>query len=147
MTKMLASLFAIGLLAAFAAMPAHAHGGRIDCEMRFNMSGWSAFYKTATGSGTIRCNNGTSMQVSIRAKGGGLTFGKQKIRDGRGEFSGVNRIGEVIGTYAQGGAHAGVVKSSGASVLTKGDVSLALAGTGEGVDLGIDFGKFVISRR
>jgi len=30
--------------------------------------------------------------------------------------------------------------------LTKGNVSLALAGTGEGVNLGISFGKFTIQR-
>ncbi|MCQ4166920.1 hypothetical protein [Tahibacter harae] len=119
----------------------------IDCEMDFSMSGWSAFYKTAKGSGTIRCNNGQSMKVSIRTKGGGITFGKQRIDNGRGKFSEVNNIKDLLGTYASGGAHAGAVKSSAASVVTKGDVSLALAGTGEGVDIGIDFGKFVISRR
>ena len=54
---------------------------------------------------------------------------------------------DVLGSYAQGEAHAGVVKSGTAQVLTKGDVSLALAGNGEGVDLGIDIGKFTLSRR
>lgn len=147
MTRTLFSLLVVGVLS-FAAPEAAraADPAKIDCEMTFNMSGWSAFYKTATGSGTIRCNNGQSMKVKIRAKGGGLTFGKQKIHNGRGEFSGVHRMSDILGTYASGGAHAGVVKSSAASVVTKGDVSLALAGTGEGVDLGIDFGKFVISR-
>jgi hypothetical protein len=53
----------------------------------------------------------------------------------------------VFGDYAQAGAEAGVVKSSQAQVMTKGDVSLALAGTGEGVNLGISAGKFTISRR
>ena len=119
----------------------------IDCEMDFNMSGWSAFYKTASGSGTIHCNNGQSMKVKIRTKGGGITFGKQRIDNGRGKFSEVRNIKDLLGTYASGGAHAGAVKSSAASVVTKGDVSLALAGTGEGVDIGIDFGKFVISTR
>lgn len=119
----------------------------VDCELDFNMSGWSAFYKTAKGSGTIHCNNGQSMKVNIRTKGGGITFGKQRIDNGRGKFSEVNNIKDLLGTYASGGAHAGAVKSSAASVVTKGDVSLALAGTGEGVDIGIDFGKFVISRR
>lgn len=119
----------------------------IDCEMDFSMSGWSAFYKTASGSGTIHCNNGQSMKVKIRTKGGGITFGKQRIDNGRGKFSEVRSIKELLGTYASGGAHAGAVKSSAASVVTKGDVSLALAGTGEGVDIGIDFGKFVISAR
>jgi hypothetical protein len=119
----------------------------IDCEMDFSMSGWSAFYKTASGSGTIHCNNGQKLNVKIQTKGGGITFGKQRIDNGRGKFSEVNNISDLLGTYATGGAHAGAIKSSAASVVTKGDVSLALAGTGEGIDIGIDFGKFVISTR
>lgn len=119
----------------------------IDCEMTFTMSGWSAFYKTGSGSGTIRCDNGQSLKVKIRTKGGGITFGKQRIDDGHGKFSEVHDIKDLLGTYATGGAHAGAVKSSSAAVVTKGDVSLALAGTGEGINIGIDFGKFVISTR
>ncbi|WP_313916347.1 hypothetical protein [Tahibacter sp.] len=119
----------------------------IDCEMDFSMSGWSAFYKTASGSGTIRCDNGQTLKVKIRTKGGGITFGKQRIDDGKGKFSEVHDIKDLLGTYVSGGAHAGAVKSSAASVVTKGDVSLALAGTGEGINIGVDFGKFVISTR
>ena len=44
-------------------------------------------------------------------------------------------------------AHAGAVKSSKAQVVTKGEVSLALAGTGKGWDLGIDGTAFTIERR
>ena len=44
-------------------------------------------------------------------------------------------------------AHAGAVKSSKAQAMTKGEVSLALSGTGDGWDLGIAFGKFKISRQ
>lgn len=135
------------LVAGFAAVPvAVAENGMIDCELRYSLSGWSAFYKTASGEGTITCNNGRSMKVKIRAKGGGLTFGKQTIDDGRGKFSEVRSIDQLLGTYATGGAHAGAGKSSAAQVITKGEVSLALAGTGHGIDLGVDFGKFVISR-
>ena len=39
----------------------------------------------------------------------------------------------------------GVIK--GGQVLTKGIVSLALSGKGEGIDLGVGFGKFVIERK
>ncbi len=119
----------------------------IDCEMRFSLSGWSAFYKTASGTGNITCNNGQSMAVKIRAKGGGLTFGKSKIDNGRGEFSGVHDIDELLGTYVDAEAHAGAAKSSKAAAMTKGNVNLAIAGTGEGWDIGVAFGKFVISRR
>ena len=118
----------------------------IDCELRYDLSGWSAFYKTASGSGTVSCSNGESMPVKIRAKGGGISFGKTRIVDGRGEFSGVRGIDEVLGAYATAEAHAGAQRSAGAQVMTNGDVSLALAGKGEGWNLGVAFGKFVIER-
>ncbi|HVF34977.1 MAG TPA: hypothetical protein VND91_06605 [Candidatus Saccharimonadia bacterium] len=115
--------------------------------MRFSMKGWSAFYKTSSGTGTIRCNNGQTMAVKLRAKGGGITFGKSSIEDGRGEFSGVDGINEVLGTYVAAEAHAGASKSAKAQAMTKGEVSLALSGKGRGWDLGVSFGKFVIEKR
>lgn len=118
----------------------------IDCEMRFSTSGWSIFYKTAKGNGTITCSNGQSMRVRISAKGGGLTVGKSSIENGIGEFSGVHSINEVLGSYASAEAHAGAVKSAKGQVMTKGEVSLALSGTGRGWDLGVAFGKFTIRR-
>lgn len=120
--------------------------GLIDCKLRYDLSGWSAFYKTGKGSGTVTCNNGQRMAVKIRTKGGGLTFGKTRIVGGTGEFSGVRSINEVLGTYVSAEAHAGAVKSARAHVMTKGEVSLALAGKGEGWDIGVAFGKFVIER-
>lgn len=119
----------------------------IDCEMRFELSGWSVFYKRSNGSGTIRCNNGQVMKVSLEARGGGLTFGKSKIVNGRGEFSGVDDIHELLGSYASAEAHAGAGRSSKASVVTKGEVSLALSGTGKGWDVGIAFGNLTIKQR
>jgi opacity protein-like surface antigen len=139
-----ASLAVAGLTSAWA--PAAQAAGSVDCKLRFNLSGWSVFYKTSSGSGTVHCSNGQSMSVKINAKGGGLTVGKSRIENGVGEFSGVHNISEVLGTYATAEAHAGAVKSSKAQVMTKGEVSLALAGKGEGWDLGVAFGKFVISR-
>lgn len=134
--------------AAFAlATPSAAQaGGKVDCEMTFTLKSWSVFYKTGKGSGTIRCNNGQSMAVQLRTKGGGLTVGKSTIEDGKGEFSGVDSINELLGTYVSAEAHAGAVKSAKGQVVTKGEVSLALAGTGRGWDLGVAFGKFVIKR-
>nr|WP_147654052.1 hypothetical protein [Vulcaniibacterium gelatinicum] len=137
-------LAACALIAA--SLPARA-GGPIDCRLTFTMSGWSAFYKTASGTGTVSCDNGQRMAVRIRAKGGGLSFGKSRIENGTGEFSGVHHIREVLGTYATAEAHAGAVRSSKAQVMTKGEVSLALAGTGRGWDVGVAFGKFVIEPR
>ena len=124
--------------------PANAAG--TDCTMKFSLRGWAAIYKHAEGSGTITCNNGKSYQVNIVAVGGGLTAGKYQLDNASGKFSEVYNVAELFGSYAQGEANAGVVKSGVAQVLTKGNVSLALAGTGEGVNLGISFGKFTIQR-
>lgn len=132
-------------LLVFAAPMTHAKD--IDCEMRFSMSGWSAFYKTSSGTGTVTCNNGKSFPVKVSAKGGGITFGKSTVENGRGEFSGVKSVDEVFGSYASGEAHAGAAKSAHAQVMTKGDVNLALSGKGRGWDVGIAFGRFTISRR
>lgn len=116
---------------------------KIKCKMNFNLEGWSIFYETASGTGSINCDNGQSSVVRIEAKGGGLTAGKYKLR-GTGVFSEVVDISELYGSYGKAEAHAGVVKSKGVQVVTKGDVSLAIKATGRGVDLGIAFGKFRI---
>ena len=118
----------------------------IDCEMKFNLKGWSAFYKTAKGDGTITCDNGQSLKVKLRATGGGITFGKSEIIGGTGKFTEVRSIEELLGSYVQSEAHAGAGKSADAQAMTKGEVSLALAGTGKGVDIGFAFGKFTIEK-
>jgi hypothetical protein len=137
----------IALLALLAAGPTAslAASANVDCEMTFTMKGWSAFYKTASGTGSIKCSNGQSMNVKLTAKGGGLTVGKSSIENGHGKFSAVAGIGELLGSYAAAEAHAGAVKSAKAQVMTKGEVSLALSGTGRGWDLGIAFGKLTLS--
>jgi hypothetical protein len=137
-----------GLVAALLAVNgiAFAEAAKVDCRMKFSMSGWSAFYKRASGTGTVTCNNGQSANVRLEARGGGLTAGKSSIENGEGEFSNVKNIDEIFGKYVNAEAHAGAVKSSGAQALTKGEVSLALVGTGRGWDLGISFGKFTIKR-
>lgn len=134
------------LLLSWTLAPAAQAAGPVDCALRFNLSGWSIFYKTASGTGTVTCSNGQRAAVTIKSKGGGLTVGKSRITGGRGEFSGVRDINDVFGTYASAEAHAGASRSSKAQVMTKGNVSLAMAGKGEGWDLGVAFGKFVISR-
>lgn len=127
------------------ALPAQAR--ELSCHMQFQLAGWSVFYKTARGSGTISCSNGQSMRVRLRAKGGGLTFGKTKITDGRGKFSGIADISQVLGHYATAEAHAGAEdKAAKAQVMTKGNVSLALTGKGSGWNLGVAFGAFIIER-
>jgi len=125
--------------------PTTAAAANIKCTIKFTMKGWSAFYKTAEGTGTVKCSNGHSIKVNLAAKGGGLTVGKSSIEDGRGQFSAIGSMDELYGTYIAAEAHAGAVKSAGAQVMTKGEVSLALSGTGRGVDLGIAFGALTIS--
>ncbi len=144
--KSLLAISVAGLLAsAFVAPIASAKD--IDCKMHFNLKSWSLFYKTAHGTGTVTCDNGERMNVKLSAKGGGLTVGKSKIEDGVGAFSDVDSIKQILGTYGSAEAHAGAVKSAGAVAMTKGNISLALSGTGEGWDLGVAFSGFTISRR
>ncbi|GGZ64323.1 hypothetical protein GCM10008101_17430 [Lysobacter xinjiangensis] len=128
-----------------AALPAAA--ADLSCSLSFSMTGWSAIYKHSTGTGTVRCSNGQTLPVKIEAKGGGLTFGKSRIDNGTGRFAGVRSIRDVLGGYATGEANAAAGKAAKAQVVTKGPVSLALAGKGEGVELGISFGSFIISER
>ena len=116
----------------------------IDCKLAYRLDGWSLIYKHTTGSGTVTCDNGQSMHVSVSAKALGLTAGKWKIDNGKGRFTDVHNIHEVLGRYVQASANAGVVKSGEAQVLSKGPVSLALAGGGEGINLGVDVGEFNI---
>ncbi len=115
------------------------------CKLSFDMAGWSVFYKTASGTGTVTCSDGSRLAVKVSAKGGGLTVGKSKIRNGVGEFAMVENIRDVLGSYAAVEAHAGAQKAAHAQAMTNGKVSLALAGKGEGWDLGVAFGKFTLT--
>jgi hypothetical protein len=120
---------------------------RTVCEMQFTLKGWSVFYKTAKGNGTITCDNGQKASVRIEAKGGGLTAGKSRVDDGHGKFSSVSNISELFGSYGAASAAAGAGKSGEAHAMTKGEVSLALSGHGTGFELGVSFSKFTIKRR
>ena len=141
----LSSALLLAVLGASPPMPTMAAAANIKCTIKFTMKGWSAFYKTSDGSGTIKCDNGRSLKVNLSAKGGGLTVGKSSIEDGQGRFSAIDDMDELFGTYIAAEAHAGAVKSAGAQVMTKGEVSLALSGTGQGVDLGLVIGALTIS--
>ena len=148
-TAALASLVLAGAtaLAAWPVGRARAAEPMVKCDLNYNLHGWSIIYKHAEGSGTVTCDNGQSAPVKITVVGGGLTAGKYRIEDGKGEISKVRSIADVYGDYVQAGAEAGVVKSAHAQVLTKGTTSLALSGTGQGIDLGVSVGKFTISRQ
>jgi hypothetical protein len=138
---------AVAAALSLAAATAHADAGKVRCGMSFKMSGWSVFYKTSSGTGLVKCSNGQSARVKLEARGGGLTVGKSEIDNGRGEFSPVNNISELFGSYVSAEAHAGAVKSVKAQAMTKGPVSLALAGNGRGFDLGVAFGALTIEQQ
>jgi hypothetical protein len=139
----LVSVFAVGAMVPRYAI---AGGSTMQCKMRFNTKSWSAIYKQMNGTGVVTCANGTSMRVKISAESIGLTAGKSRINNGVGTFTDVHTIDDVLGSYAQGEANAGLVNSGSVQVLTKGTVSLELSGSGQGVDLGVSVGKFTISR-
>lgn len=138
---------AFALVAVIGTGRSQAADGLTKCRMEFSLEGWSVFYKSASGHGTITCENGQSAKVDIRAKGGGLTVGRTDITNGNGEFSEVAGIEQIFGKYASAEASAGAGKAAMAQVVTKGPVSLALSGKGTGVDLGIAFGEFVIEKQ
>jgi len=113
------------------------------CSMDFTLKSWSVFYKSGKGSGTVSCDNGQKTSVTLRTKGGGITFGKSHIT-GRGEFSPVPNMRDLFGSYSAAEGHAGVVKSASGRALSKGDINLTLTGSGSGADIGFDFGSFKI---
>ena len=126
------------------AVPAQASARDLNCRMDYNLTGWSLVYKHTTGHGVVSCDNGQTLPVRISARAVGLTAGKWHVDNGNGRFTDVHNIREVLGNYAQANANAALVKSGEAQVLTKGPVSLALAGSGEGMALGVDIGTLHI---
>jgi hypothetical protein len=137
--SLLALLLILGL-------PAKAHGQNLTtCRMDFDLGGWALVVKSATGTGTITCDNGQQANVTIRAKGAGLAAGKYALRDGHGKFSQVSDIRELFGSYGATTASVGVEKEREAAAMTKGTVSLALTGKGTGFDLGVAVEKFHIT--
>lgn len=135
---------ATALALALPAPAARAASPDINCRMDYHLTGWSLVYKHTTGTGVVTCDNGATMNVKLSARAIGATVGKWKIDNGVGRFSDVHNIREVLGNYAQANANAAVGKAAEAQVLTKGNVSLALAGGGEGVALGVDVGTLHI---
>jgi hypothetical protein len=131
-----AALTGLGSTSAQAAAP-------VKCHLTFSMSGWSAIYQHAEGRGKLSCSNGQRSAVKISVHGGGLTAGKFHVT-GHGDITHVYDIKEVYGSYAQAGASAGAGSSGTAQVLTKGDASMALSGSGEGIDLGVAVDDFKI---
>ncbi|MHA6205053.1 hypothetical protein ACXU4B_11555 [Dyella soli] len=136
-----------GAMTALPVTQARAAEAEVKCDLSFSLAGWSVIYKHAEGEGTVVCSNGQRANVKITVNGGGLTAGKYRIDNGKGDITHVRSIDDVFGDYAQAGAEAGVGKSGEAQVLTKGTTSLALHGSGEGINLGVSIGAFSITKR
>jgi len=117
---------------------------KTKCDLTFSLTEWAAVYEHATGTGTITCENGQTAKVAVTSKGVGLTAGKFRI-DGKGEFSKVHDIADLYGGYVAAEGDAGLVKAGETSLVTKGDVSLAIAGNGEGWNVGISIGQFKLT--
>ena len=145
MLKLASALSLVLAGAAFA--PTAQAADALTCKLTFSTSGWSLFYKTAKGTGMVTCNNGDRLPVTIISRGGGLTFGKSRITDGDGEFTGIANIRDVLGSYAAAEAHIGAVRSRQVQVVTKGNVSLALKGKGDGWDIGVSLASFILKPR
>jgi len=116
-----------------------------DCTIKYNLKGWSAFYKTAQGTGVVSCSNGKSQAVKLTLKGGGFTFGSLSIVNGKGRVIGASKIQDVYGGYFAIDGHAGFNKSVEARALLFKPVSLSMSGKGTGYNLGWSMGSLKIS--
>jgi hypothetical protein len=116
------------------------------CHIRYTLKGWAVVYESSSGSGTITCDNGQSAKVVLKSKGAGVAFGKETILDGEGAFSEVGDISELFGHYVALATDAGSGKAADSQVMTKGEISLALAGKGKGMEVAIAFGDFDITK-
>jgi len=119
----------------------------VSCELTFSMKGWSAIVSKSEGEGVVTCDNGQTAEVKLSVTGGGLTFGKTEIEEGKGTFSRVNDISEIFGAYAHAEASAGTASETrSAQALTKDNVSLAITAEGRGWTIGVSGAKFTIER-
>ena len=138
------TVFMLAACTALLICAANAAAGQIKCTMKFDLVWWSFIYKYGEGSGRITCSDGQAANVRIVTHGGGATLGGQKVIGGTGSFSSVADISELYGGYAEADVHAGAGVSADARVVLKSNVTLSLAGSGQGINLGIAFGSFSI---
>ena len=140
----LASALAYASIAGTAFAEDQYHPEMTKCQMVFNIKGWSFVVKSSSGEGTITCDNGQKADVKLTSLGGGFTIGKSELIGAKGVFTEVSDIKDLYGTFAEAEGHAGATESGSASVLTKGEVSLAITGKGKGIDIGVTLGGFTI---
>ncbi len=132
------------LFAVLLVLPFSAQAELLKCKLVYNLKGWSFLYRTYSGHGTVTCANGQLANVKVKSRGGGISFGKSEIDHGEGTITDLKDISEIYGAYVYVGGHIGATRSVEGSVMTKGEVSLALSGDGRGIDIGFSFGEFRI---
>ena len=118
----------------------------LDCSLRFTATQWSPQRAAVTGAGMVTCTNGSTMLVMVGASGPGIAAGGWNITDGKGTFSHVTRIEDVLGSYAAIEGDIGVSATGTVQALTKGKRSLLLSGKGKGFGMGVAIRDFGISR-
>ena len=146
-TKSLALAAATGLLLGATSVSARSVDPKLTrCEMTYSLKGWSLALKVQEGRGRIVCDNGQRANVKLSASAIGFTIGRSEIHGGTATFTPVPRLQDLLGDYVKLEAHAGAGRSVETSVLSKGEVSMALGGSGNGVDAGAAIGTFSIER-
>ena len=146
MNRARTSLLAAGVtvcLALLFAAPASAKKAT-SCWLDYKLDGWSLLYRTASGTGNIKCDDGQAANVKVSAHGAGFSLGTQSVTKGKGRFSGTFNIADLYGTYIEIGGHAGAGGSVDARAMFKGSKRLSLAGNGEGWNVGFALGGFTI---
>ncbi|HEY5657295.1 MAG TPA: hypothetical protein VIY27_05860 [Myxococcota bacterium] len=138
-------VLAVAAVLALFGAPGVAEAKFMSCRLDYRAHAWSIFYKNVTGTGAVKCDDGTTARVKLKMHGGGFTFGVSDM-EGTARFAKVRDIGEVFGTYGSLEGHAGLSKSVEGRVMTNGPIWVSQAGKGRGFDLGFAFGGFSVRR-
>lgn len=133
---------AVGSLFLMSFSAAHAE----DCDLKYTLKGWAAFYKTYNGTGTVSCPSGKTANVKLSLKAGGFTFGAYEVTDGKGKIRGVRNIGDIYGSSFMMDGDAGFIKSVEGRWAPKGSQTRTLSGKGKGYDIGWSLGSLNIEK-
>ena len=118
-----------------------------SCTLEYTMSGWSAFYSTYNGTGTVSCPNGQRATVNLSLKGGGFIFGTAEIKQGMAKIHNVANMNDVYGGSFAAGGTAGFINYVDGYWAPKGSKTVTLSGKGSGYSLGFSLGSLRISKR
>ena len=114
------------------------------CEMTVDLK-WSPHYRTLTGAGNIRCDDGQTAAVNTCIRVEDPTFEGTRAVKLQGSFTRVDQIAELFGTYETGRTER--LAGTGSSTMTNGDVSVAISATDPSSAVGLATGNLAISRR